>query len=307
MLVLIIILNALLGLSFTIGKMMLAHAAPCFTVALRMLMGGTMLTSYHAFHHRSLRLPSRRDWILCLRYALLGIFIFPILRAWGLQQVPSSKAALFFALFPLSTALAAFFMRGERLDIMQILGLIIGCIAMIPLFTSTSMQEICWSQSWNLPEIMLICSVIALSAGIVTLQHLVKDRGCPPFLTTGLSMLLGGSFALCAAYLTEPTWIHGELLIFAALVAIQTITSNIICSTLQAMLLQRYSATVMSLASFITPVSSILYGILLLQESCTWHVIASLSLLGISLAVYHASHLHAMLQKRTETAQRAVE
>lgn len=309
MALLIIMLNALLGLSFTIGKAMLSHATPCFIVALRMLLGGSVLTAYHILCHRSLRLPSRRDWLLCMQYAALGIVLFPILRAWGLQHVPSAKAALFFALFPLSTAATAFILRGERITTEQICGLLLGCCAMIPLLSNNSAAKTPYS-TMHLPELALIISVLALSSGIVTLQHLVKDRNCPPLLITGMSMLSGGLCALLCAYLNEPIWLHGELVRFGGLMVAQTLISNVICSILQTHLLTQYSATTMSLASFLTPVSSIAYGIVLLNEPCGWNIIGALILLAISMILYHLKSLkhHIKIQRtadRTDATQSA--
>ncbi len=296
MALLIILLNALLGLSFTIGKAMLAHATPCFIVAVRMLLGGSALTAYHLFQHGSLRLASRKDWAICMIYAALSIVLFPLLRAWGLRQVPSAKAALFFGLFPLCTAATAFMLRGEQISREQIYGLLLGCCALIPLLESTSTHHT--SSYAYLPELALIISVMALSSGIVTLQHLVKDRRCPPLLITGMSMLAGGLCALAGAYLNEPLWVHGTLHQFSLLLLAQTIISNIICSMLQTHLLTRYSATTMSLASFLTPVSSIIYGVLLLHEPCGWNILSTLILLAISMGMYHTDYIKKTIQKR---------
>jgi len=294
MMILVVILQALIGLSFTIGKVSLSHGSPCFIIATRMLIGGIALLFSHSLQQGAFIIPHRSVWKACLPYALSGVFGFPLLRAWGLQSVPSAKAAIFFALVPLSTALIAYLIQGERLSMTQVGGLLLGCCGIIPLVTRDGSIGSLLS-SFSFPELSIICSVILLSASAIIMQMLVRDHGHTPLIANGISMLIGGALALSSSCITEPLWIHGNGLTLALLIGAQVIISNIICANIQAFLLTRYSATIMSLASFISPIMTIIYGVVFLQENVTWHLFFALSMIAIGLFCYHADHLR---QKR---------
>lgn len=296
MVLFIIVLQALLGLSFTIGKLCLAHGAPCFLIATRMIIGGLALLISYAIQQRTFAVPKRDIWRACLPYAFFGIFGFPVLRAWGLQFIPSAKAALFFALFPLTTALVAFFVRGERLSIVQIAGLCIACLGTLPLMISGNIATLSGSPfSFALPELAILCSVFFFSFGLLSMQTLIKDHGHAPLLANGISMLMGGALAFSSSCATESSWISGDIVQLTLLMGLQILVSNIVCSNLQAFLLKRYSATLISLTSFIAPLFSIFYGAFFLNEAITWHLFVALLAVVIGLSCYHVEDIR---QKR---------
>jgi drug/metabolite transporter (DMT)-like permease len=297
MLILLIIMNALFGLSFTLGKIMLSHGTPLFLVAVRMITSGLVLLAYNVFILRNKHLPHRTTWALYFKQALFGIFGFYTLRAWGLQFVSSSTAATIFAFFPLSTALLSWFFRGTRYSAMQILGLFLGCFGII--FIATQ-GNICASTlfSCNPATIALIVSVIFLSMGIITIEELVTTHGSHPLTINSITMIVGGTFALITSLATEPVWIHGDHRTLTILLLIQSVISNCICANLQAHLLRHYSATTMSCSSFLAPMSAIMYGTLFLAEPLSWTLLGALCIIVCGILCYHFEHLNSVIQRR---------
>src|SRR5579871_5468763 len=104
MLLLVVILYALFGLSFTIGKLMLTHVAPFITIATRMIIGGVCLLGYSYRQDKTGWYPKKENFWPHIQHAILGVYLFYSLRAWGLQYVTTTKAALLCNLMPFFTA-----------------------------------------------------------------------------------------------------------------------------------------------------------------------------------------------------------
>lgn len=297
MILLVIILNALFGFSFTLGKMMLLHASPFFVIGTRMMVGGVCLLSYMYMKHRTACLPRKEDFWLYAQTIFFGVYIFYSVRAWGLQYVTTTKAALLCNLLPFFTALFSYIHLKERLTLAHLIGLLCGFFGMIPILVSNSSYEDLLGGvsfvSW--PEFAIMFAVGALSYSIIITQRLVKHRGCPPPLVNGVSQLVGGAMAFTSAVLVENPWIRGDWKQLLGLIIAQIIISNIICSNLHASLLRHYSATFMSFASFISPLCTIIYGYFLLNETVTWHFFLSFFMVLTGLFIYHFGEIRSKL------------
>jgi len=297
MLILLIIMNALFGLSFTLGKIMLSHGAPLFLVAVRMITSGLVLLGYNVFVLRNNHMPHRTTWTLYFKQALFGIFGFYSLRAWGLQFVSSSIAATIFAFFPLSTALLSWFLRGTRYSATQVFGLLLGCFGIVLIATQ---GNLCASTllSCHPATIALILSVIFLSIGIITIEELVTTHASHPLTINSITMIAGGIFALMTSLATEPMWVHGDQKTLVILLLIQSVISNCICANLQAHLLRHYSATTMSCSSFLAPMSAIIYGTMFLAEPLSWTLLGALCIIICGIILYHFEHVRSLIRRR---------
>jgi len=295
----VIILNALFGFSFTLGKMMLYHASPFFVIGTRMIIGGLCLLGYIYAKHRMACYPRKEDLWLYAQTTIFGVYIFYSVRAWGLQYVTTTKAALLCNLLPFFTALFSYFQLNERLTLAHLLGLLFGFLGMIPILVSnSSYEELVGGVSFiSWPELAIMAAVGALSYSIIITQRLVKHRGCPPPLVNGVSQLIGGSMAFCSAIMVEDRWLRGDWKTLLGLITAQILISNIICSNLHASLLRHYSATFMSFASFISPLSTIIYGYFLLNETVSWHFFLSFVMVLTGLCIYHVSDIKRQLHQ----------
>ncbi len=268
---------------------MLFHGAPFFIIGARMLIGGACLLAYTYRNHPIHCVPRRSDWPLYAQTVIFGIYLFYTLRAWSLQYITTTKAALLMNLLPFFTAIFSYFHFQERLTTPHVLGLICGFLGMVPLFiSSTPYEDLLGGISFfSWPELAMIGAVAALGYNVIIVQKLVKHRECPPTLVNGVSMMIGGIMAFISSFLVEPTWIRGNWKTLFMLILVQTVVSNLICSNLHGYLLRYYSATFMSFASFLSPLSTILYGYLFLGEIVTGYFFISFLLVVAGLAIYH--------------------
>lgn len=290
---LIIVLYSLFGFTFTLAKISLQYASPFFIVASRMTLAGLGIMAYIYFAKKISCYPDKKDRFLHIQLTFFGVFLPYCSRAWALQFVTTSKAALLFNLAPFFVALYSYILFKEKLSFQKFCGLLLGFFGMLPLLISTSKLEE-FVGAWgiiSLPEIALLISVGSFSYSMIVMQKLIKHHGCPSLLANGLSMLSGGVMSLGAAYFMDSPWIKGNIAIFIALLAAQICISNLLCSQLQAYLLKRYSATLMSLANSITPLSASLFGLILFGEKLTWHYFVSFALVTLGLYVYYQDSL----------------
>lgn len=299
--ILVVILYALFGFTFTLGKLTLDYASPFFIVGTRMIIGGLGLMGFIYFRHRLQCYPARVDRWYYQQLIIFGIIIPYCSRAWALQYISTTKAALLFCLAPFFTALWAYFFAKEKLTFLKLTGLIIGFLGMIPvLVNGSSVEDSLGTLGFlSLPELAIIVAVGALSYSLIIMQQLVKNRGCPPYLANATSMFIGGLFALNLSFLVETNLIKTQTSLkpFIILLGLQILISNIICSNLQAYLLKHYSSTFMSFASFLSPLCAALYGAVLFNEKFTWHYLVSFIIVIIGLALYYYDDIYKQRKK----------
>lgn len=284
----VVLLYALWGFTFTLGKAVVAYAHPLFVVGLRMVVAGLLLISYIFLNKKIRCYPKKQDFAL---YVQLGIFISFLphaLRLWALQSITTAKASLLFNMGPFFTAVFAYFLRKDRLTGLQILGLFIGFAGMIPILMTDSASEQLYASWWfvSLPELAVILASASLSYGLLVMQDLVKHRSCPPVLANGISMLGAGCISLGFMTIVPAQPLHGNVFMFLAILGMTVLISNLFCSNLQAWLLKTYSPTFLSFASFLTPIFTATYGIILFGEEISWHFCATFALVVFGLGLY---------------------
>lgn len=293
MLFLVILLYALFGFTFTLGKIVLFYSTPFFVVATRMIIGGLILGAYLTWYHKVKCWPARKDIWLYLQFIFFNICIFYGARSWALapaQGLSTGKAALLMNLSPFFTALFAYFFLKEKLTSYKIVGLVIGFAGMIPVGLSKSTPEEALNSSmiyFSTPELIFIFAVACLSYSMIVMQQLVKHRGISPMLANALCMITGGLTMGITSVAVGEQMIFGDPVLFWTVISLQIIVSNILCSNLQAFLLRTYSTTFLAFFSFISPLCASIYGALLLQEEITWHFFASFFIVILGLTIFY--------------------
>ena len=254
-----------------------------------MLIGGTGILTY-LYVTKSIQCRLQlKDWAHYTKIGVFGVFIPYCLRAWALQYMPSTKAAFIFTFMPFSTALLSYYFYREKLSRQKIAGLSIGLIGMLPtLLTTTSTENSLGSIGFiSLPELAVIGSVLSFSYNLINLQVLVKHRGCPPAIATGISTVIGGFLSYNAAIAFESPLTITSPSSFWPLLFLQIVISNLLCSNMQAGLLKQYSPTLLAFAGFLTPICAAFFGWLFLGEKAYPSYIASFVLILVGLLIFY--------------------
>ncbi len=291
----VFLLYALFASVFTISKTGLEYTQPFFFVGSRMLLAGFLLLTYQFFFQKeNFKIKKEHFWRIA-RLALFNIYLTNVFEFWGLQYLTSSKTCFIYSLSPFVAALFSYFIFSEKITWKKWIGLIIGFCGMFPILLAQTTVEERAGQfflfSWA--ELAVVGAAICSVYGWILLKQLVHENGYSPWMANGLSMLLGGSVAMCHSYFTErwdpvPITDYVPFLLCALLLIL---ISNLVCYNLYGFLLRRFSATFMSFAGLSTPLFSVFFGWMLLGEVMGWSFYVSLAVVFLGLLVFYQEEL----------------
>jgi len=292
---LVLVLYALFASVFTIGKTGLQYAQPFFLVGSRMMMAGAILLVYQLLIKGEKISLNRRDLFRVLRLSLFNIYLTNVFEFWGLKYLTSFKTCFIYSLSPFLSALFCYFLFSERLTPKKWLGLLIGFIGFIPILLAQSTSEELTGGvfffSWA--ELAVITACVSSVYGWILLSQLVKESSLTPMSANGLSMLIGGAFALGHSMLAE-TWDPlpvSDFFPFLECAILLMVVSNFLAYNLYGFLLKRYSPTFISFAGFTTPMFTVLFGWFFLGEVATLPFYLSSAVVFVGLTLFHQEEL----------------
>lgn len=135
-------LVAMWGSAFMMTGLAVRGFAPSTLVAVRLLIAAIMLTGLAVMlAHRFPR--DRRFWLSCLAISLSGNCIPFWLITFGQQRIDSSVAGILMGMMPITTmVLAHFFVSGERLNGMKVIGVMLGGAGLIVLIGPDALLQL---------------------------------------------------------------------------------------------------------------------------------------------------------------------
>lgn len=290
--ILIVILYALLAGTFSLGKMILPYTQPIFLVGIRMSIAGFLLLFYHFIAHRAAFRIRKDDFVAFAQATIFTIYIPYLLRYWGLIYLPSSKACLLYNFGPFASYIFSYLLCSEKFTIKKTIGLCIGFISFLPSIFNMSPQTTTPHNLFILPELALLVAVSSMSYGWVIIHKLINKEQYAPSFTNGFIMFAGGILALFTSLLFEDSTRYiTEVWPFISILAVIIIISNLICHNLWGTLLKTYSPTMISFASFLSPLFAALYGWLFMNETIPLHFYFSCIGTVIGFAIFYSDEL----------------
>jgi len=290
---LIILLHVLYGATFTISKILVQHANPIFVIGLRMIIAGTLLTGFAKIIKREkVTFDNTTIWYI-LQIAIFGIFFPYVLRYWALSYLPVTKTALMYNLSPFAAFFFSYLFFGERATFRKWIGLTVGVLGILPVLIVTDQSDKLLPGvgffSW--PELAMIVSVICFSYGWVIMKKLMHHSPISPAYVNGINMLIGGVLASATSLVLEPSCHIDNPVSFGLWLALIILITNIICYNLYASLLRKYSATLLSLAGLLAPVSAALTSWLYFGETLNWAMYLSGGLVIFGFLLFYSEEL----------------
>jgi drug/metabolite transporter (DMT)-like permease len=283
---------ALLASGISTNKVLLDFITPAFFVALRMLFSGTILVIYKGISSPRLRGHYiKPDFIKLCSIAALTTFIPSYLKAYGLKNLISSKAAFLGSLDPFITAFLAFILHKERLSLRKLAGIFLGIVGVsILFFSSTRVEESLRAFSiFSYPELAYLAAVIISRFGWMEAQKLLKIERYTPSELNGILMVIGGLYALITTFYTTSSFSFCIPLTssFIGLFLYTVIFGNICGYTLYGRALKYYSATFVSLAGLSVPLFVHILGWLFLGESLSLTFFIALGVTFVGLFIFY--------------------
>lgn len=271
---LLLILGVIWGSSYLLIKVAVADVPALTLVAGRLTLATLIMGSF--LRILGLSMPrDRRMWQVYLVLGLLNTALPYSLISWGEQHIPSVLAALLSAVMPIFTViLVYFFGEDEKVSLAKIGGVIIG-FAGVGLLILPELDQGIQASFWG----QLAVASASLSYAGAAIYARRRLRGEPPLLsTTGqlasgmflmvpLSLIFDRPFSLSPSVSALASWLG--LVIFGTVIAY----------ILYFVLIERTSATFVSLVTYIIPISGLVFGALVLDEALSISMVGSLALI----------------------------
>ncbi len=284
----IIILYALIAITFPLAQYTLYFASPTLVLTVRMLIAGSGLLIYYILRNKTRIIIPRSDWLLFGQAILFHMYLAFVLEFWSLQYLSSLKTNILYCTTPFLAALFEYMMHQKRLTAGNITGMLCATASLIPLVLQSScdssapLGDLCYFG--YLPEIALMIAIIAATYAWFVIKKLLA-RGYHFLVINGVAMIGGGILCGITGIATDTLTVRSEVLwpFYAALASL-IIISNVIVYNLYSILIERYRITLISLAGFLSPIFGTFYAWLFFKEPLTWYY--GLAIVGIAAGLW---------------------
>ncbi len=284
----VFLMYALFGSIFSIGKIGIEASQPYFLTGIRMLLAGLLMVGYLYYREPNSLKVSKQDWPLLILVAFFNVFITNAFEFWGLQYMSAGKTCLIYSLSPFAAALIAYFFGTERLTSKKWLGLFLGFLSFCPMMLAPWLDSAVEGNNSIelLAEGALTISAITAVMGWNFVRKLTVERQISHASVNGLSFLLASAMCLATSFLIEnwdpvPVFAWAE---FSLSLWYIVIIHNLICYSIYASALHRFSVTFLAFAGLSNPLFAAFFGWLFLGEEITgffW-----LAFIGVLVGLY---------------------
>ena len=208
----------------------------------------------------------RRAYLLWIVNATLSFSISYGVVYWAEQWIPSGLAAVLFSTFPLFVAVMAhFWLPGERLRLVSVIGVLLGFAGVVTIF-SDDLIGLAGRQTRLAAIVFLISPFVSALANVAVKRW---GGGLHPISLTAVPMAMtAGSMGVLAALVERGRGISLDVASTAALFYL-AIFGTAVTFFLYFWLLDRLPATRLSLITYGVPIVAVTVGTLLLGEAFT--------------------------------------
>ena len=218
------------------------------------------------------------DWYWFAALGAINLSIPYFLIAYGMQAVQSNTAAVLMASTPLSaTLLAHFFTSNEKINLIKAIGVLVGFIGIVFLFS----DNIQIHNNNFLSAFLILCgSTFYVIGGLITLK--IGDKKNE---NVTASILIWGSILLLPFSLTlEQPWnLHPRLDSTLSLIYLGIFSTGITV-LLRFYILKQNGLVFQSQVAYLIPIFGVVMGFLILNEAITTKAIVSL--IAVIIGIY---------------------
>ncbi|MEW5299704.1 MAG: hypothetical protein WDW36_002694 [Sanguina aurantia] len=219
------------GSSMVVMKNIIPHTTPLFLGALRLIPAGMILIGWALAQGRK-NPDSLIAWAWILAFSAIDGAGFQGFLAEGLQRTPAGLGSVIIDSQPLTVAVLAALLFGEKLGAVNISGLFVGVAGLLLLevpedalsqiseslsnpAVDTGAQAQAWVSSFSSAnvfssgEFYMLLAAQSMAVGTVMVRYVMKY--VDPIMATGWHMLIGGSMLLAGAAVREMDVLPGRL------------------------------------------------------------------------------------------------
>jgi drug/metabolite transporter (DMT)-like permease len=279
-LLLLLILGMLWGASYLFIKVTVAEVPALTLVAGRLAVAAVVM--WAILRVQGLSMPrDRRMWRMYAVMAFINAALPYSLISWGEQHITSGLASLLQATTPIFTILLAQFLSSdERITPAKMTGVIVGFVGVGLLMLPDLRQGV---QASLLGQLAVVGSSLSYAGSAIYVRN--RLRGQPPLVTATGQLTMAAALMVPVSLLVDrPFHLSPSL---PALVSWSglTILGTVLAYLIYFTLIERTSATFVTMVTYIIPVNGLILGSLVLDEELNLTVLGSLTLvlLGVLL------------------------
>ncbi len=211
-----------------------------------------------------------KDWKWFAAIGVINLVIPFFLIAYGVQKVQSNLAAILMSTTPISaTILAHLFIDKEKINLVKILGIILGFLGIVYLFSENLLIN---DENLFSALMILVGSTFYVIGGILTLKISHKKNE-----NVTASILIWGTIFVCPiSLIIEQPWnLNPSLESSLSLIYLGVFPTGI-AWLLRFMILKRNGLVFQSQVAYLIPIFGVILGYLFLNELVTSKILISL-------------------------------
>ena len=211
-----------------------------------------------------------KDWKWFAAIGVINLVIPFFLIAYGVQKVQSNLAAILMSTTPISaTILAHLFIDKEKINLVKILGIILGFLGIVYLFSENLLIN---DENLFSALMILVGSTFYVIGGILTLRISHKKHE-----NVTASILIWGTIFVCPiSLIIEQPWnLNPSLESTLSLIYLGVFPTGI-AWLLRFMILKRNGLVFQSQVAYLIPIFGVILGYLFLNELVTSKILISL-------------------------------
>ena len=220
-----------------------------------------------------------KDWYWFAAIGMVNLVIPFFLIAYGVQRVQSNLAAILMASTPLSaTVLAHFFTKNEKINLIKILGVLVGFSGIVFLFSDNILIN---ENNFTYALLILVGSTFYVIGGLLTLK--VSDKKNEN--VTASILIWGTLFLIPITAFTEKPWnLNPSIESTMSLVYLGVVATGL-AWLLRFKILKNNGLVFQAQVAYLIPIFGIILGYIFLKELITPKVLVAVAavIIGIYL------------------------
>ncbi len=219
-----------------------------------------------------------KDWYWFAAIGMINLVIPFFLIAYGVQKVQSNLAAILMASTPLSaTVLAHIFTKNEKINLIKILGVLVGFSGIVFLFSDNLLIN---ENNFTYALLILVGSTFYVIGGLLTLK--VSDKKNEN--VTASILIWGTLFLIPISAFTEKPWnLNPSIDSTISLVYLGVVATGL-AWLLRFKILKNNGLVFQAQVAYLIPIFGIILGYIFLKELITSKVL--IALLAVIIGIY---------------------
>jgi drug/metabolite transporter (DMT)-like permease len=276
--ILIIILTLLWGFNYTAIKCSNRGVSPVFASMLRSIIASICGVIYcmrkgEKLFHTDIMLF--HGLMVGLMFGLEFACIY-----FGMLYTDAARSVLFVYLSPFVVAVGAhLFLRGDRLNFLKTLGLVLAFIGIFVVFGGRPKTA---KPTMLIGDVLEIAAAFLWGATTLYIKKFMAER-IHPINTFLYQLFFSIPILWILSILLEPKWIYAVDTYIVASLFYQSVIVAFISYFIWFKLIHEYSVSRLSAFTFFTPIFGVLFGILFLNEEFTPSLMVGLPLVSMGI------------------------